>query len=48
MTFTPTPNFAGSASIQVVTNDQGNTGAGGAQSDTDPLNITVNRSTTRR
>ena len=42
MTFTPTPNFAGSASIQVVTNDQGNTGAGGAQSDTDPLNITVN------
>jgi hypothetical protein len=39
--FIPTPNYSGAASIQIVTDDQGNTGSGGAQSDTDPLNITV-------
>jgi hypothetical protein len=39
--FTPTTNFNGAASLQIVTNDQGNTGGGGAKSDTDTVNITV-------
>jgi CSLREA domain-containing protein len=42
LTFTPTPNYNGAASLQIATNDQGNTGAGGPQSDTDTINITVN------
>ncbi|MGH2689005.1 MAG: hypothetical protein ACRDKW_09395, partial [Actinomycetota bacterium] len=44
MTFTPTANFSGppGATIQVVTDDLGNAGAGGAKSDTDVLAITVN------
>lgn len=40
--FIPTAGFSGAASIQVVTDDLGNTGSGGAQSDTDTLDITVN------
>ncbi len=42
MMFTPTANYFGAASLQIVTNDQGNTGSGGAKSDTDTVNITVN------
>ena len=42
MNFAPTANFNGGASLQIVTNDQGNTGSGGALSDTDTVNITVN------
>ena len=42
MSFGPTPNFTGAASLQLVTNDQGNTGSGGPLSDTDTVNITVN------
>ena len=42
MTFAPTNGFSGAASLQIVTNDQGNTGSGGALSDTDTVNITVN------
>ena len=42
LSFAPTANFNGGASLQIVTNDQGNTGTGGAQSDTDTVNITVN------
>ncbi len=40
--FHPTLNFNGSATLTIVTNDQGNTGAGGAKSDTDTVDITVN------
>jgi hypothetical protein len=42
LSFSSTPNFNGAASLQIVTNDQGNTGSGGAQSDTDSIAITVN------
>src|SRR5262249_1372524 len=42
MFFTPTNNYSGPASLTVTTNDQGNTGAGGPQSDTDTVAITVN------
>src|SRR5206468_923440 len=41
-TFAPTPDYNGAASVQIITNDLGNTGAGGALSDTDTVNITVN------
>ena len=36
-----TPSAVGPATLQIVTNDQGNTGDGGAQSDTDTVDITV-------
>ncbi len=36
------PNFNGSDNLQIVTNDLGSTGAGGALSDTDSIAITVN------
>jgi Domain of unknown function (DUF4347)/Bacterial Ig domain len=39
--FTPTADFTGAASLEIVTNDQGNNGGGGAQSDTDTIAITV-------
>jgi hypothetical protein len=42
MTFAPTNGFSGAATLTIVTNDQGNTGSGGALSDTDVVNITVN------
>ena len=46
-TFIPTTNFPtgsspGAASLQIVTNDLGNTGSGGAQSDSDTIAIAVN------
>ncbi|MGZ6949650.1 MAG: Ig-like domain-containing protein, partial [Ilumatobacteraceae bacterium] len=40
-TFAPTSNFVGPASLQIVTNDQGNTGSGGALSKTDAVTINV-------
>ena len=40
-TFVATPGFSGSASVQIVTDDQGNTGTGGALSDSDTVSITV-------
>ncbi len=40
-TYIPTPNFNGAATLTVVANDQGSTGSGGAQSDTDLLTINV-------
>ena len=40
-TFVANPGFTGAASVQIVTDDQGNTGSGGALSDTDSVNITV-------
>jgi hypothetical protein len=39
--FTPTNGFNGAASLQIITNDQGDTGSGGALTDTDTINITV-------
>ena len=42
LSFAPTANFNGAASLQITTNDQGNTGSGGALSDSDTVNITVN------
>ena len=42
LSFAPTANYNGAASLQLTTNDQGNSGSGGAQSDTDTVNITVN------
>ncbi|HVY22476.1 MAG TPA: Ig-like domain-containing protein [Steroidobacteraceae bacterium] len=42
LTYSPASGYNGAASLQVTSNDQGNTGSGGAQSDTDNINITVN------
>src|SRR5439155_16546949 len=42
MIFGPNSNYNGAASVQITTNDQGNTGSGGSLSDTDTVNITVN------
>ena len=41
LVFEPTANFNGTATLQIVTDDLGNTGPGGAQTDTDVVNITV-------
>ncbi|GAB1541341.1 hypothetical protein NUACC21_40120 [Scytonema sp. NUACC21] len=41
LSFTPTPNFNGSATIRIVTNDQGFTGADGAKTDSDPFSVEV-------
>jgi len=41
MVFSPTLNFNGTAAVTISTNDQGNTGTGGARVDTDTFNITV-------
>jgi VCBS repeat-containing protein len=40
--FVPTANFFGAAQITIATNDLGNTGSGGALSDTDNVAITIN------
>ncbi|KAF1072566.1 MAG: hypothetical protein GAK45_00156 [Pseudomonas citronellolis] len=42
LTFTPNAGYYGAASIQIVSNDLGNSGSGGAQTDTDTLSVTVN------
>jgi hypothetical protein len=41
LSFIPTTAFNGTANLQIVTNDQGNTGTGGALSDTDNIAIIV-------
>jgi hypothetical protein len=41
MRFDPTANYNGGATLTITTDDQGNTGAGGAKTDTDTVNITV-------
>ena len=41
LTFTPTPGYLGSASLLIVTDDQGNTGSGGALNDSDTIDISV-------
>ncbi len=42
MSFTPTLNYSGSASVQIDVDDQGFTGTGGAQTDSEtvPINVT--------
>ncbi len=42
LSFTPTANFNGAASLSITTNDQGNSGLGGPLSDLDSVAITVN------
>lgn len=42
LNFSPNADYYGSANLQITTNDQGNTGTGGAKNDTDTVNITVN------
>jgi YVTN family beta-propeller protein len=39
--YDPTSGYAGSASLQIVASDQGNTGSGGALGDTDSVSISV-------
>src|SRR6185437_7424049 len=41
LTFTPTASFNGAASVQIATDDLGNSGAGGALSTTSTVAITV-------
>jgi hypothetical protein len=41
LSFKPASGFSGAASLQLVTDDQGHNGSGGALSDTDSINITV-------
>ena len=41
LTFTPNAGFSGGATLVIATNDQGNAGAGGPQSATSALGITV-------
>ncbi|WP_149193192.1 autotransporter domain-containing protein [Luteimonas suaedae] len=40
-TYTPTPGYNGAGSLQITSNDLGNTGTGGAMTDTDTVAITV-------
>ncbi len=42
MTYTPNANSHNNDTLYISTNDQGNTGSGGAQSDFDSVSITVN------
>jgi Domain of unknown function (DUF4347) len=42
LSFTPTANFTGSASVQLTTSDEGHSGSGGVQSDSDTVTVTVN------
>jgi VCBS repeat-containing protein len=41
LSYAPTANYNGGATLTITTNDKGNTGGGGAKSDTDTINITV-------
>jgi len=41
LVFRPAQDYNGSASVQITTDDQGNTGSGGALTDSDTLDITV-------
>src|SRR5439155_1685699 len=42
LSYSPAANYNGSDTLSLTTNDQGNTGSGGAQSDTDTVALTVN------
>ena len=39
MTYAPTNNFQGSDTLTITTNDSGNSGSGGALTDTDTVSI---------
>ena len=41
LTFDPTNNYSGAASVSITTNDQGNSGSGGPKSSNSTVNITV-------
>ncbi|WP_165570868.1 beta strand repeat-containing protein [Comamonas thiooxydans] len=41
LSFTPQPGYHGAASLQIISNDQGQTGSGGTQTDTDIISISV-------
>ncbi len=41
LTVDPAPDFSGAASLQIITDDQGNTGSGGSLTDDDTIAITV-------
>lgn len=41
LTYSPSLNFSGNDTLTIITNDLGNTGAGGALEDTDTVTITV-------
>jgi hypothetical protein len=42
MSFNPTLNYNGAATVKIVTNDQGKTGSGGAKQATNTVAVTVN------
>ncbi len=42
MAFKPTADYNGTGSVKIDTDDQGNTGSGGAKTDSDTVSITVN------
>ncbi len=42
LVYTPATGFTGATSIQIFTNDLGNSGTGGVKTDNDVINITVN------
>ncbi len=42
LVFAPTADFTGSASLQIITGDMGNSGTGGPLADSDTITITVN------
>jgi len=42
MSYAPSGNYNGAATLTITTDDRGNSGAGGALSDSDVVNITVN------
>ncbi len=42
LTYNPTPGFSGASVLSITTSDLGNTGTGGALTDSDNVNITVN------
>ncbi|MGI9215048.1 MAG: hypothetical protein ACR2HS_05330, partial [Gammaproteobacteria bacterium] len=48
LVFKPNTGFTGVANIAITTSDLGNTGAGGAKTDTDYINISVNDPTLNR
>src|SRR5205823_11227813 len=39
LSFAPAADYNGAATVSITTNDQGNTGIGGAKSDTDTVNV---------
>ncbi len=41
LVFDPTTSYSGPASLQIETDDQGNTGSGGPQTDSDIVSINV-------